>query len=51
MSAETGQEIAWDAFMASSDDLHPDERDLRWDDSFEPQPVAVPGITKIEGIG
>ena len=51
MSAETGQEMSWDAFMASGDDLFPNEEGLHWDDSFDPGPVAVPGVTKIDGIG
>lgn len=51
MSAETGQEMTWEAFMASNDDLYPNEEGLHWDDSFEPAPVAIPGVTKIDGIG
>ncbi len=51
MSAETGQEITWENFMASGNDLYPNEEGLQWDDSFDPGPVAIPGVTKIEGIG
>jgi predicted dehydrogenase len=52
MSAHTGQEITWDQAMAAEEDLFPgDEANLDWSQSYEPAPVAVPGITKIGGIG
>lgn len=52
MSAHTGQEITWDQAMAAQEDLFPgDESNVQWDQSYEPAPVAVPGITRIEGIG
>ena len=28
-----------------------DESNVQWDQSYTPDPVAVPGVTKIEGIG
>jgi predicted dehydrogenase len=51
MSAQTGQEITWDQAMAAKEDLFPNEENLTWDQSFQPQPVAVPGVTTIDGIG
>ncbi|MCB1236746.1 MAG: Gfo/Idh/MocA family oxidoreductase, partial [Verrucomicrobiae bacterium] len=51
MSAHTGQEITWEQAMNAQEDLFPNEESLQWDQSFEPQPVAIPGVTKIGGIG
>ncbi len=51
MSAHTGQEITWEQAMNAQEDLFPDEAGLKWDQEFKPQSVAVPGITKIGGIG
>lgn len=51
MSAHTGKEISWEQAMNAGEDLHPNEEGLAWGDSFEAQPVAIPGVTKIEGIG
>lgn len=52
MSAHTGQEITWDQAMAAGEDLFPgDESNVQWDQSYEAAPIAVPGITQIEGIG
>ena len=51
MSAHTGQEITWDQAMAAEEDLFPNEENLTWDQSYEPNGVAVPGITTIGGIG
>lgn len=51
MSAQTGQEITWEQAMAAKEDLFPGEETIKWDQSFEPQPVAIPGVTTIPGIG
>lgn len=51
MSAETGKEIAWEEAMACQEDLFPNEESLRWDQSFKPHDVAVPGVFQIPGIG
>lgn len=51
MSAHTGQEITWDQAMAANEDLFPSEENLQWDQVYNPNPVAIPGKTKIEGIG
>ena len=51
MSAHTGEQITWEEAMAAEEDLFPNEENLQWDQSFEPEPVAMPGKTKIVGIG
>ena len=51
MSAHTGKEITWEDAMEASEDLFPGEENLQWDEKFRPQEVAIPGQTKIEGIG
>ncbi|MDF1814606.1 MAG: Gfo/Idh/MocA family oxidoreductase [Verrucomicrobiales bacterium] len=51
MSAHTGQEISWEDAMAAKEDFFPEEENLQWDQSYEPNSVAIPGQTKIEGIG
>lgn len=51
MSAHTGQEISWEDAMAAREDFFPEEENLQWDQSYEPNSVAIPGQTKIEGIG
>jgi predicted dehydrogenase len=51
MSAQTGQEITWEKAMAANEDLFPNEENAQWDQAFKPSAVAIPGITKIEGIG
>jgi predicted dehydrogenase len=44
MAAYTGQKITWDQAINSKHDLAPD--DLKWDDEFTPDPMALPGQTK-----
>ncbi|MBM3793127.1 MAG: Gfo/Idh/MocA family oxidoreductase [Acidobacteria bacterium] len=44
MSAYTGQQITWEQALGSQEQLFPDN--LKWDGSFEPPPLARPGITK-----
>lgn len=44
MAAYTGQQITWEQALGSQEQLFPDE--LKWDGSFEPPPLARPGITK-----
>lgn len=51
MSSHTGQEITWEQAMAAREDLFPLEENMQWDQAYEPAPVAVPGQTKIGGIG
>ena len=52
MSAHTGQEITWEQAMAAEEDLFPgDESNVDWNQSYSPAEVAIPGITKIGGIG
>jgi len=50
MSAYSGKEVSWEEGMASKEDLFPHEESLKWDQSFEAQPVAIPGVTPIDGI-
>lgn len=50
MSAQTGQEITWEEAINAKEDLYPDEAAITWDESYKPAPVAIPGVTKIEGI-
>jgi myo-inositol 2-dehydrogenase / D-chiro-inositol 1-dehydrogenase len=45
MAAYTGQEVTWDQALNSQEKLVPDP--LEWDGSFEPPPLAKPGITKL----
>jgi len=42
MAAYTGQRVTWEAALNSEWDLAPD--DLGWEDSFEPDPMALPGV-------
>lgn len=51
MSAHTGQEITWDEAMAAEENFFPDWGAMKWDQSFTPAPVAIPGVTQIGGIG
>lgn len=51
MSAQTGREITWEEAMNAEEDFFPDEKALSWGQSYEPAPVAVPGVTEIAGIG
>jgi predicted dehydrogenase len=44
MAAYTGQQITWEMALNSQEKLFPD--DLRWDGSFQPPPLAQPGVTK-----
>jgi predicted dehydrogenase len=44
MAAYTGAEITWDMALNSQEQLVPEP--LHWDMSFEPPPLARPGITK-----
>ena len=44
MAAYTGQQITWEQALASQEKLFPDN--LRWDGSFNPSPLPMPGITK-----
>ncbi|NNE91709.1 MAG: Gfo/Idh/MocA family oxidoreductase [Verrucomicrobiales bacterium] len=50
MSAHTGKELTWEEAMNAGEDLHPDEAGISWADSYEPNPVATPGVTTIEGV-
>ncbi len=51
MSAHTGSEITWEQAMNAGEDFFPNEESLDWNQSYEPNPIAIPGVTKIEGIG
>lgn len=51
MSCQTGKEVTWEEAMAANEDLFPNEESLQWDQSHKPSPVAIPGVTQIEGIG
>jgi predicted dehydrogenase len=51
MSAHTGKQITWEEAMESGDDLFPDEGAMQWDQAHKPNPVAIPGVTQIPGIG
>jgi hypothetical protein len=51
MSAQTGKEVSWDEAMAAEEDLFPGEENLRWDQSYKPHGVPVPGVFQIPGIG
>lgn len=51
MSAHTGKEITWEEAMAAGEDFFEDEGSMAWDQPYKPNPVAVPGVTRIEGIG
>ena len=44
-AAYTGQKITWDMILNSKDDLAPEET-LKWDSSFTPNPLPIPGVTK-----
>jgi hypothetical protein len=45
MSAYSGKRLTWKQLLASKEDLAPD--DLKWDDSFTPHELAVPGKYKL----
>lgn len=45
MAAYTGQQVTWDQALNSQEKLVPDSLD--WKGSFEPPPLARPGITKL----
>ncbi len=51
MSAHTGKEVTWEEAMESGEDLFGDEGGMQWDQAYEPNPVAIPGVTQIAGIG
>lgn len=51
MSAQTGREVSWEEAIAAEEDLFPNEENLRWDQSYEPHPVPVPGVFQIPGLG
>ena len=51
MSCHTGKEVTWEEAMAANEDLFPAEESLQWNQSYKPNPVAIPGVTQIEGIG
>ncbi|MEX2579117.1 MAG: Gfo/Idh/MocA family oxidoreductase [Verrucomicrobiales bacterium] len=51
MSAHTGQELTWEEAMEADEDLFENEESLQWDQSFDPGPVPVPGVTEIPGVG
>lgn len=51
MSAHTGQEITWEDALAAGEDFFPSEENMQWDQSYAAAEVAIPGKTKIEGIG
>ena len=50
MSAHTGKSVTWDEALAAKEDLFPNEEALTWSQSFKPNPVAIPGVTQIDGI-
>ncbi|RYD37420.1 MAG: Gfo/Idh/MocA family oxidoreductase [Verrucomicrobiaceae bacterium] len=45
MAAYTGKRVSWDQVISSKDDLAPD--DLKWDSSFTPTPMPMPGVTPV----
>ena len=45
--AYTGQQLTWKQITESMQDLAPDT--LAWNDSFEPTPMPMPGVTKFIG--
>jgi predicted dehydrogenase len=45
MAAYTGQEVTWDQALNSQEKLGPESLD--WQGSFEPPPLAKPGVTKL----
>ncbi len=51
MSAHTGKEITWEEAMNADEDLFVNEGNMQWDQPYEPNPVAIPGVTQIPGIG
>ena len=51
MSAHTGKEITWEEAMESGEDFFADEGGMQWDQAYKPNPVAIPGVTQIAGIG
>ena len=50
MSAHTGKAVTWDEALAAKEDFFPNEEALNWSQSYKPNPVAVPGVTQIDGI-
>ncbi len=51
ISAQTGQQVTWDQALNADEDLYVDEGKLTWGESYKPASIAVPGITKIGGVG
>jgi hypothetical protein len=43
-AAYTGQRLTWQQMLDSKQDLAPEET-LKWEDSFTPTPLPVPGVT------
>lgn len=50
-SAQTGQEITYEQALAAEEDLFPGEENLDWKQSYQASGLAVPGVTKIAGLG
>lgn len=50
ISASSGKEVSWEEALQAKDDLCPNEGGLSWSQRFDPGAVAIPGVTKIEGI-
>ncbi len=50
-SAQSGLELTWEQALNADEDLFADEAAMTWDQSFEPSPVATPGVTKFGAIG
>jgi predicted dehydrogenase len=45
MAAYTGKRVTWEQVINSKQDLAPD--DLKWDSSFTPTPMPMPGVTPV----
>ena len=45
IAAYTGKRVTWQQVLDSKDDLAPD--DLKWDSSFTPSPMPLPGVTPV----
>lgn len=50
MAAYTGKELSWEEALQAQEDLFPNEAGMQWSQSFDPGPVSVPGVSKIEGV-
>lgn len=46
LAAYTGEKVTWEQAMQSQDDLAPEET-LKWGDAFKPNPMPMPGKTKL----